>query len=229
MKSLVAGLCVLVGAGPACAHFIWIIPDESANRVSVVFSETPAPDSPALLDKISHMQLMARNSNGRAEPLKFTKSDDVLRAEVSADNTRTIGGVCTYGVMKRGNTEPFLLVYHARTCVTKKGEKAATTDSEPWDRLALDIVPDKTKPGTFRVLWNGKPLKDAEVVAVSPESDEPSKLKTDSTGTFLTDLSKPGLYGFRVRHIEPTSGEHDGNPYKEVRHYSTLVVRGSAK
>ncbi len=226
MKALLSLVMLLIVATAARAHFVWIIPDEAKNQVRVVMSETPAPDDPGLLDKISQTLLQVRDAGGKVTALTFKKGKDALEAEVPNGGPCTVGGVCRYGVMQRGKSDPFLLMYHAKAYVGgSKNSGFKTAATKPWDRLALEIMPNPDKPGEFQVLWAGKPLADAEVVAMLPGVDEPVSRKTDANGNYTVDATKSGVYGMRVRHIEAKAGEHDGKPFKEVRHYATLVVR----
>src|SRR5436853_197943 len=54
---------------------------------------------------------------------------------------------------------------------------------------------------------------------------EPQKRTADKDGTFGHPPVKGGLCGVRARHVEAKQGELDGKKYKEIRHYSTLVIQ----
>jgi uncharacterized GH25 family protein len=220
MARTIAFLGLLFFTSTANAHFVWIIPVPGKNEVRVVMSDTTEPDSPALLDKIAHTDMLVRLPDGKVQKLSCAKGEDSFIATIPGEGTRTVGGVCKYGVMQRGNTDPFLLMYHAKTELG--GNKTGVTQkASPWPLLALEIIPSNETSGAFQVLWNGQPLADAEVVIAG---DDSAPRKTDAKGLFNASTEKPGTYGFRVRHIEPKSGEHAGKAYKEVRHYSTYVV-----
>ena len=60
-----------------------------------------------------------------------------------------------------------------------------------------------------RVLWQGKPLADAEVVLLVPNQEKPVEGKSDADGKFILPreaAGKPGLYGLRARHVEKKDG-----------------------
>src|SRR5262249_4528300 len=78
--------------------------------------------------------------------------------------------------------------------------------------------------GVFEVVWDGKPLPEAQVVVLVPGKEKPAELKADKDGAFTVPASQGGLYGIRARHIQDRAGEEDGKKYKEVRHYATLVM-----
>src|SRR5262249_37745011 len=97
--------------------------------------------------------------------------------------------------------------------------------------LEVQHVPNSGNFPSFKVFWKGKPLANAEVVALVPGTEKAREGKTDKYGEikfsdqeWLQDW-KPGLYGIRARHVEAKEGELDGKKYKEIRYYATLVMR----
>lgn len=76
----------------------------------------------------------------------------------------------------------------------------------------------------FKVLWHGTHLAGAEVVFLPPGKDIIERRKTNKEGIFDAGSPQAGVYGFRVKHVEATEGEHDGQKYREIRHYATVVV-----
>ena len=95
------------------------------------------------------------------------------------------------------------------------------------ERLPLEIA--RAGRTRYLVLWQGKPLADAEVVIAKPGKEQPETMKSDKDGGFDLIAETPGTYGIRARHIEKKEGEHDGKKYTEVRHYTTLVVKATSK
>lgn len=227
MKRCCLSLLSLVLAVPALsAHYIWIVPDARSGSAQVVFSNSPSPDNPELLAKISETQVYARHAGGQIVPLKWTKEDEAYRLSVPGKGPWTIGGVCQYGVIQKGNSEPFLLCYYAKAPLGQGEETSSKSiSSAPWERLALEIVPVENKePRQFRVLWQGKPLPGAEVMILEPGREKGQEVKTDGTGSFAFTPTKSGLHGIRARHVEPREGELAGKKYREVRHYATLAL-----
>jgi Protein of unknown function (DUF3386)/Domain of unknown function (DUF4198) len=217
----------------ARAHFVWLIPSPSSagkQTVQVIFSDSLQPDDPELLKKIAPTEMFCRGSDGKSESIKkYTEGKaDAYRADMPGKGPRAVGAVCRYGVIQRGQSEPYLLNYYAKTYIGHTGRDGADTTAHfhrGWDQLPLDIVPDKEKPAV-QVLWQGKPLADAEVVLLVPGVEKAVERKTDRNGLVAIDAPKAaGLYGIRARHVEPKEGEHDGKKYKEVRHYATFVTR----
>jgi len=221
MNRLFASMIVLAfGTATAQAHFIWIVPDKQGTTAQVVFSDNPSPDNPKLLDKIAKTQLHVRHADKTELPLKWTKGKDALEVALPGNGPRTVGGVCEYGVVAKGDSGPFLLNYYAKAHVL------GPLPSTSWERLTLEIVQAE---GKFLVLWQGKPLAGVEVLCCSPGQEEPEKRTTDKAGTFDLGNVKAGVCGILAKHTEAKQGEHDGKKYKEIRHYSTLVIQVAEK
>jgi hypothetical protein len=220
MKRLLASLIVIAfGTATAQAHFIWIVPDKQGTTAQVVFSETPEPDDPGLLDKIAKTQLFLRHADKEVS-LKWTKGKEAFHVALPGTGLRTVGGVCFYGVLKKDEADPFLLMYYAKAHVAGSGNHL------PWGRLPLEIVQVE---GKFQVLWQGKPLAGAEVVCSLPGQEKQEKRMTDKSGTFDLGTLKVGVCGIRAKHVEMKEGENDGKKFKEIRHYSTLVIQVAEK
>lgn len=228
MMRLCSLLVCLVAAAPAGAHFLWVLPaDADAQTIRVVFSDAPVRDNPDLLKKVSHAQLTWRGPDAPDATAKLAIGKEALEAELPGSGLREVAVTCRYGVVQRGKSEPFLLHYYA------KGFAGLNVDGalpellvQRWEKvLPLEVLPTKEKR-IIQVLWQGKPLADAEVVLSVPGKDMAIEGKTDAEGRFtLVEPTATGTYGVRVRHIEAKTGELDGKAYKEVRHYATVAVR----
>lgn len=223
-------LFMLLGLGltadSAPAHFLWLVVDgsEGQRQVHVYFSETAAPDDPDLLDRITGAKVWQLTPDGRTRELATRKGDESLVADptVAANSPTLFGLDHTYGVITRGD-ETFLLKYYAKTSQT--ADAAVWQKFDTSERLPLDVAPRRNgQEVELRVLWQGQPLPQAQVVISGPELDEPIEGQTDARGRFTAELPERGLYSIRARHIEPKAGELDGKPYSAVRHYSTLAL-----
>jgi hypothetical protein len=206
----------------ARAHFIWIIP-EADNKARVVFSDALAPDGNVDIKKISRTKYFVRNAAGKVTPIAATLGENAYLISLLSDDARIVAGVCDYGVLQRGDSKPFHLIYTAKLLLQP-------IDAKPLDELPLEIVPVSSDARRFVVLYKNKPAPDAEVVILPPEGAKETTLKTDAQGEFTIADLKPGTYGFRARHIAASSGEQGGKKYEEVRTYATLVMKlGTAK
>jgi uncharacterized GH25 family protein len=222
---LASAAVLILAATVARAHFLWVVPDKGAATAQVLFSDDLTPDKLELLAKVAHTKWYARDNDGKTTTLKWTEAKDGYSLAAPAKGPTLLGGVCSYGVVQRGKAEPFLLNYYAMALVgaspeNRPGEVVYT----PWDVLPMQILPAKGTARGFVVLFNGKPLADAEVVVQAAGQEKSITLKTSDKGTFELPDEPQGRWALRVRHVEKKDGEHDGKSYKEVRHYVTRVV-----
>jgi uncharacterized GH25 family protein len=218
-------LALFLAVLPARAHFIWIVPDkvgDSSTTARVFFSDNLKPDNPELLAKIARTELFVRTAAGQNEALKWTAGKEAYEVTLTGKGPQVIGGVCHYGVVERDGTT-FLLNYYPKAVIGVAGKEKQPAGLKALDGLPLQIVPLATS-GVFQLVWDGKPLPEAEVVVLVPGKEKPAELKTDKEGGFSVPAGKGGLYGLRARHVEEKAGEQDGKKYKEVRHYATLVM-----
>src|SRR5581483_855677 len=176
-----------------------------------------------LLAKIAKTEMFVRTTDEKTVPVKWSEGKDAYKVTIPGKGPSAVGGVCRYGVIRRGEADPFLLVYYPKALIgSTPGETPLF--QRTWERLALEIVPAKNgDKDTFVVFWQGKPLAGADVVILSPGKEKSAECKTGKQGEFRVDQSEKGVYGLRVRHVEATEGEYEGKKYQTVRHYATLV------
>jgi uncharacterized GH25 family protein len=217
-------LVLLLAVLPARAHFIWIVPDKvgDSSTARVFFSDNLKPDKPEFLAKIAKAELFLRNAAGQHEALKWTEGKDAYEIALPGKGPHVVGGVCHFGVVERDGAT-FLLHDYPKAVVGTPAKDHRASIMKALDGMALQIVPLATS-GVFQVVWQGKPLPEAEVVVLVPGKEKPTELKTDKEGAFTLPTGKGGLYGVRARYVEDKPGEEDGKKYTEVRHYATLVL-----
>lgn len=225
--TLTVGLCACLLTRPVEAHFIWLTlaPEGNPTEARIHFSESAAPDNPELLSRIAGAQLwMVQGRRQDPVELQLTSSEKFLLAELPS--TSSVGPVLlshTYGVLAKGDAEPFLLKYHAKAYPsTLPGDWRAVKDAE---RLALEIVPRVMGQKTaVQVLWKNEPLSGATLAITGPELDEKLEGVTNQSGELEVTLPAAGVYSILAKHEESTPGELDGKPYSTIRHYSTLAL-----
>jgi hypothetical protein len=222
-------LLVAAIATPARAHFIWLVPDAfepTGTTVRVIFSESLEPDSPDLLKLVDHTELFRCTGDGQPTLVEVARDRKGSRFLVlEGKGPWEVAGVCRYGVVRRGQDEPFLLMYYPKTYVRRLSEQELPhCRGKGAERLALEITPVGKERGTFVVTWHGKPLSGAEVAVVPLGETTARQMKADEQGRFTIPGAKTGIYGLRARHVEDRSGEEGGKKYHEVRHYATLVL-----
>jgi hypothetical protein len=228
-----AVLVLVLTALPLQAHFIWILPDPTDRaRASVVFSDDLQPDKKVPVSKIAGTSLFVRDTDGKTSPLKWEEGKTAYELTLPEKGPRGVGAVCLYGVYQHGKEKPALLHYYAKTLLgMSKGISAPETSllREGWKSLDLDLVLAKDNR-RVQVLWQGKPLPDAEVVLLVPGVDKAVMRKTNEQGEVALDAARSaGLYGIRANHIKDQAGEHDGKKYSVVRYLATLVLRCAAE
>jgi N-acetylneuraminic acid mutarotase len=224
--ALCGALCGVLGASSAAqAHFLWVVPQSSAQgtRVAVYFGEAAAPDDPKLLDKVAQASVWSTVERGQPRELKLSKVDDSLVAPLERE--QAFSPVIlrhTYGVTVKGG-ESFLLQYYGKGYPTPlPGSWRAVKDSE---RLPLEIVPvAEGRSVRFQVLWKGEPLAAAQVTVAGPGISEKLEGPTDAHGVYRCELPAAGLYSIRAKHVEATAGKLGDQAYDSVRHYSTLAL-----
>jgi Protein of unknown function (DUF3386) len=228
MKRLVTVVVLLAIAAPVRAHFIWILPPEPPGQPArLVFSDSLHPDNPELLKKIARTELFLFDPNGQATPVKLTEAKDTLEVAMPPDQgPQLLGGICRYGVVQRGQAEPFLLMYYPKAITRAPGLLGRGPSGllgKPLDKLPLQVVTAANQ--SIQAVWHGKPLAGAEVTVLLPGQDKPVTGKTGPDGTFgLARPSANGVVGIRISHIENADGELDGKKYKTVKHYATLTI-----
>jgi hypothetical protein len=214
------------------AHFIWIVPGPGADNpeVQVIFSDSLKPDNADLLKKIASTRFFAQSRDGRALEAKKTDMGDTLKLTLPDAKCAVIRGACRYGVVKRGNSASFLLVYYPKAILDqmpRRGEAPARSD-ETSDLTPLEIIPVRDKAGLFQVSWRQQPVYALEVTVQRQSEDKSTTRQLDIDGVFALEeggKAPAGTYGMRVAYVDSKPGEHEGKAYKEVRHYATLVVR----
>lgn len=203
-------LIMLVGAGFASAHFVYVVP--SKDGVKVVLSDSLDVDEAVTVEKIAGLKLTLKTADGKDAPITLMASEHSLSGSLEGKPRIAFGSVA-YGVMKRGDAKPFLLEYLPKTVWAGATKEQATLGTP------LEIVPVvKDGKATLLVLASGKPVAGTEVSVIGQKD----KLKTDDTGT-TPAFDANGLIGAWAKTSEAKTGDLKGEKYEEIRHYATLV------
>jgi len=217
LRVVAALLLGLMAGRPANAHFVFVVPAESGTSAKVVFSESLEPDDSVDDAPLVGMSLQARVRDGRPQELTVVDAGEVCTVDVPK-GARLLRGRLDYGVMSRGGSDPFLLVYHPKTVI---GDAFARHAAEDASGVQLSL---EGQPGEARfVLRNeGAPVPGADVRLVLPDGSE-EELTTDENGATAAVASRGRLAAWS-RYVEAKTGNHQGQAYTEVRHYPSLVV-----
>lgn len=207
----------LIAVAAARGHFTFVVPDAGGASAKVIFSDDLKPDTSVSVEKIAGTKLTLRDAAGKDTPLELKKGEGCYLVNLPGSGARVIFGTTDYGVMQKGESKPYLLVYHPKALVGDVPAKAAAVGAR------LEVVP-AGEPGKprFRVLADGKPAAEVEVTVLVPGSAK-QMVKTDKEG-LTPAFAAAGRYGVFARWTEAKAGEHAGKKYEEVRHYATLVA-----
>jgi Protein of unknown function (DUF3386) len=220
-----------VSAASAQAHFLFvrICPPAEGGRVAeVYFSEYATAGDPRFIDKVAGAKFWLQTTPGEFRPLALRKLSDRLRAHVPVEGTLMVAGQLDYGVLNRPGGA-FLLRHYS---------KAVAGTPEQVNRLApkktpLEIVatfePDHV---VLTALLDGKPLPRATINTVDADLAG-DVLTADDGGRAIFKPDHSGVFCVYTSHVNPTSGEHGGQSYKEIREFATLsfswpLARGGA-
>jgi uncharacterized GH25 family protein len=211
----------LLTASAASAHFPFLVPDGPAKG-KAVFSDTLKPDKDVPVDRLANTKLVVL-ADGKATDLPWTldKAANCYTFEVPGTGPRVVVGTCEYGVLQRGDSKPFLLLYYPKAIF---GDLPAPERATAGDKVPLELVPVAAGGKVrFKVLADGKPLAKADVTVLVPGEMKSAIVATDDAG-LTPEFDKPGAYGAQVRRVETKAGDREGKKYEEVRQYATLVV-----
>lgn len=215
LAALAGGL--LLAAGAARAHYLWLETDESGARVFYGEAEADLREkSPGKLDGMNVPRVLAVPVAGPARALAVSRSAGhfaiagaapaatLLAMEESAE----VRELSKYGLgMSKSN-------YYARH--GQRRDPAADT------ALVLDVVAGEANRLT--VLYRGRPLKDAKVEVIAPNTWV-QEHKADAQGNVLINTPWRGRYVVHVLHVDPTPGVFDGKRYDTLRNHLTYSFR----
>jgi hypothetical protein len=218
----------------ARGHFVWIdvVQEGPARQIEVYFSETADPGEPHLLEKIGQTKVtlhVPNNSPAQTVSLKPVKDELAGKLVGPAPDGKSyqLEAICDYGIVDKGG-QPFLLQYYAQHIAGDYSQWQSQSQLQsqggaPRAPLAVQVNPT---PAGFActVVWNGKPLANAELVINFPEGDTIER-RTDDSGKCAVTTKIKGEFAIRTRHVEAgKSGQREGKKYAEVRHYATLTA-----
>lgn len=216
------GLGLLVAftlAGPAPAHYFFVLSPTDGGAARLVLSDTPEADAGARVDVALGGRFSGSDSAGHVSLLVPRAGGEgwLALGEPEAAVGEVFGTV-EYGVVLRGQPEPVLIVHHPRAVFPGFTANAHT------DR-PLEITPASKAAGiAFLVTAGGKPVVAAEVVVYAPGEKRPKVVRTGPDG-LTPSFDRPGSYAARASLTEDRAGEFQGRAYKQVRHYATLTAR----
>lgn len=211
-------------ASTSFAHFLWVktIEQDGKPQAFLFFGENTSDEAYHMPESLLKTQLWHRGKDGKRVELKteHLETDDRvgLVAPVEAISPCVVETTKTYGIYGKA-----LLTYYA------KHISAATTDelnaAGASKDLKLDIIPRiDGKNLQLTVLWDGKPLPQANV-AIHAGDDEPTEKETNDKGQVEFPYEADKDIGVLANFIEKdATGKHDGKDYTSVMNYASLTL-----
>lgn len=227
--SIACGCAVLALALPCHAHFLWVktVTVDGKPQGLMFFGESPTDEAYHFPEKLAKAKLWSRAADGKQTEVATKGIDAEDRAgligPLGDDKAPVLQTSQQYGIYGTA-----LLKYHAKHVrgTTPDEVNAAGTSNE----LKLEVVPRvKGDEVELTVLWNGKPLADAEMTIIVGDKD-PIEEKSDKDGRVNLKSESGGLIGVLANTMEKElSGDLEGKPYKGVMHYASLTFNLPAK
>ncbi len=216
-----AMLAVLLGPAWAQAHFLFLRigpAAEGGRAAEVYFSEYASAGDPRYIDKVATAQFAIQTTPGQFQPLPMQKLTARLRGRVSVAGPLMVAGQLDYGVLDRPGEKPFLIRHFSKAVTGKAAEVVAFTPRG----TRLEVLGTPTPDGmTLTALLDGKPMPGAKFTTVAPDLTG-EELIGDSDGKVVFKPESRGVHCVYIGHVEPSSGEHAGKRYDEIREFATL-------
>lgn len=206
------------------AHFPWIAINDKGKAI-YFFGETPADRTYKLPPAIAKASVgfINKEREQKTVELKSIETEDFvgLRSAKSVRPDATLTSQITYGVYHGSRLD-----YYSQHCGGKLPDHRDndTSLSKQLD-LHAEFV-DTDKGVDVFVLWQGKPLADAEVHLFCAEGHEEGLAKTDRHGkvSFDDKQVEDGLNGIMVGFTaQGESGKVGDQEYASVSHYLTAT------
>lgn len=224
MKRIAMAVLALLCAGwssEVAAHFLFVRitpPAEGGRAAEVYFSEYATAGDPRYIDKVSTAEFRLQSADGKFQPLAMQKLSDRLRGHLPTEGTLAIAGRLDYGVLERPGSSPFLLRHYSKAVAGPPAE----VNKLPAAGVSLEIVATFADDHVvLRPLLDGKPMPDTKLDTVDADLAG-EELTTDAEGRAVFRPDHAGVFCVYVGHTRPTSGEHAGESYSEVREFATL-------
>jgi uncharacterized GH25 family protein len=223
MRQLMALVTTIGLAAVAQAHFVFVYVDGAEARL--VFGHKAEPDPSSFPTRAEKTALTARDADGKQTRLAVEKgAGNYFRAKLPAGKTVVVCGTNEAGVTQRGDNPPMLSWDYPKVIVGDPFAKEA----EVGKGVVMEIVPVRDgEKVRFKVLFEGKPLPEAEVTVVPPgKGEDETVVKTDRDG-LTVGFADRGKYCVAARRVEQKPGEAGGKKYASVRHTASLVCEWS--
>ncbi|GAB3496764.1 hypothetical protein GCM10027399_20130 [Curvibacter fontanus] len=208
---------LLLAAGIAQAHYLWIEPAEDGARLFYGEAEAALKEgSPGRLDSIQGVRAFAMSASDaatRAVALRRTPGHLALAAPVQAASLLVQEESLPVRDLAANGLGQVKINYYARHGAPATGAS----------QLTLDV--QGQTPDTWTVVYRGRPLAHAKLEVIAPNTWV-QEHQTDARGRVRINTPWRGLYVLHVLHVDKTPGEFAGQRYDNLRqHYTYSFVR----
>ncbi|MCC7333936.1 MAG: hypothetical protein IT422_02500 [Pirellulaceae bacterium] len=226
---LIAGCASSMLANSASAHFPWVVRTED-GKAAYFFGENPADRTYKLPGSIAKAEVMSWSQEGEPQELKLKPVVEEkfvgLLSEQELPADAMFSSQVTFGIYHGSRLDYYTLHQGGRLPTSRSAyEPATATHKEAALKLNAQLVDTDSGVDVF-VLWDGKPLADADVQLFCAEGHEEGSAKTDANGkvSFDDKQVEAGLNGIVVGHtVKTQSGTLDGQTYDSGSHYLTVT------
>jgi N-acetylneuraminic acid mutarotase len=217
ISTVAVGALMFLSASVSRAHFPFIVPVD-AQSAKLILSETLDADDEVAIEIIAGTTLESTDTAGVSTPVVLEKpADHAFKIALPGQGARVIHGTSDLGVVQRGNSPAHRLIYYPKTIL---GDVANNTIQ--LKNVPVELVPAHNAGGIkLLLLIDGKPAPAQPVRVIEPDGSQDEYI-TDNTG-YTKDFAATGRYGAWARHWVDATGNIDGKPYMQIRHYATLV------
>lgn len=219
-------LLTLLGATRVHAHFPWLALDDEGKPI-LFFGEGLNDRTYHLPESMTHFELKHARGDDESESLKLqpVSTDDLvgLQAAEAVEPTGCIYGTQTYGIYH--GSKLVYYVQHFPSSNPATWTTPATEGNSGGDQLRAKIT--ATDEGIrVLVLWQEKPLPNAEVKLFCDEGHEEGSAKTNDDGvvTFTSKQVEPGLNAIMVGFTDDdASGTFKDESFQATSNYLTAT------
>lgn len=211
---LAAAIITLFAALPASAHFIWL--EQADGQTKLYFGEYEngvREKTGGRLDTISAPEAMANLTK-----LNLQRKENYLLVEDAKHQPVTNQAVIAHELtmkvkdLRKNNIGIVKPMYYARI-----------GDLSQVSALPLGLDVQSIGDHKVRVSLDGKPLPKGKLHIFAPNQwRQELDLNEMGEASFVTPWK--GLYVLEVVHLQPNSGEYQGEAYEAIRHVSTLSI-----
>lgn len=226
---LVAGCVSSLLVNSASAHFPWLVRTED-GKAAYFFGENPANRTYKLPGSIAKAEVTLWSQDAEPQKLRLKPIDEEKFVGLLSEQELPADAMCssqvTFGVYHGSRLDYYTLHQGGRLPTRQAAyEQANAPSTASALKLNAQLVDTDTGVDVF-VLWDGKPLVDADVQLFCAEGHEEGSATTDADGrvSFNDKQVEEGLNGIVVGHtVKAESGTLDGQTYDSGSHYLTVT------